>query len=375
MLNQTLRIASALLLVALLAVQFWELRTPRPLTLPPQQRIETSNLKVGVHTRLTGIGDEAYVERTLVQVREMGAGWIVDLFPWAYVQPRSRYGFDWTGSDMIVQHAARQGLTVVARLDIVPQWARPRDTNDRYIAPDRYDDYADYVAAFLRRYRPYGVRHVIIWNEPNLAFEWGQRPPDPGAYAALLKVVYPRAKAAAPDAVVIAGGLSPLVAQGPDPNWMNDIQYMASLYDAGAAPFFDMWGVHSYGARAPADAPPDSGTVNLRRVEVMRAEMQRRGDGDKPLIITEGGWNDNLRWANAVRPSDRLRWTVEAYRMAQGWDWLEAMCLWQFSLPQPTHTYQDNWTFVASDGTPKAIYWAVREAFASQRRRDAETQK
>jgi hypothetical protein len=365
--SSAVRLALPLLLAAALAAQFWSLRAPQELHLPPQQQVATRNPKIGVHTRLTGVGDEAYVRRTLEQVREMGASWIVDLFPWAYVQPRSRYGFDWAGSDMIIQHAARQGLRVVARLDIVPQWARPRDSNDRYLAPERYADYADYVVAFLQRYRPHGVRHVVIWNEPNLAFEWGQRPPDPGAYAALLKVVYPRVKAAVPDAVVIAGALSPVVAQGPDPSWMNDIQYMASLYDAGAAPFFDMWGVHSYGARAPADAPADSGAVNMRRVEVMRAEMRRWGDGDKPLIVTEGGWNDNPRWANAVRASDRLRWTVEAYRAAQSWAWLEAMCLWQFSLPQPTHTYQDNWTFVASDGTPKAIYWAVREEALGQR--------
>jgi polysaccharide biosynthesis protein PslG len=90
--------------------------------------------------------------------------------------------------------------------------------------------------------------------------------------------------------------------------------------------------------------------------------MARFGDGHKPILITEGGWNDNLRWTAAVRPSQRLRWTVGAYELAKRWDWLEAMCLWQFSLPLPTHTYQDNWTFVASDGTPKAIYWAVREA-------------
>ena len=95
------------------------------------------------------------------------------------------------------------------------------------------------------------------------------------------------------------------------------------------------------------------------------------GDSKKQVIITEGGWNDSLRWANAVLPSQRLRWTVDAYAMAQGWNWLAAMCLWQFATPWSTHTYQDNWSFVAADGTPKAIYWAVREA--SQRQDDKMT--
>lgn len=356
------RLAILLITVAVLAAQFWALRAPYRLHLPEQQRVETTNPKIGVHTRLTGIADEAYIAQTLRQVREMGASWIVDLFPWAYVQPRSRYGFDWTGSDMVIAHAARQGLNVVARIDIVPAWARPAKSSDRYLDPEHYVDYADYVVAFLKRYRPQGVRHVIIWNEPNLAFEWGQRPPDPGAYAALLKVVYPRVKAAVPDAVVIAGALSPGPDLGAGAERIGDVRYQASLYDAGAAPFFDMWAVHTYGYKYPHDAAPDPSEVNFRRVEVIHDLMARFGDGRKPIIITEGGWNDNLRWTAAVRPSQRLRWTVGAYELAKRWEWLEAMCLWQFSLPQPTHTYQDNWTFVASDGTPKAIYWAVREA-------------
>jgi polysaccharide biosynthesis protein PslG len=362
MLPRLTRLAAFGLLATLLALQFWSLRAPRPLHLPEQQQVITRNPKIGIHTRLAGYGDEAYVARSLSQVREMGAGWIVDLFPWAYAQPRSRYGFDWSGFDMVVEHAARQGLTVVARLDIVPEWARPRDSSDRYLDEEHYVDYANYVAAFLRRYRPYGLRHVLIWNEPNLGFEWGRRRPDPAAYAALLKEVYPRAKAAAPDVVVIAGGLSPQIDTGDGSERMGDLDFLNKLYDAGAGPYFDMLAAHTYGGQLPPDAPPDPAAITFRRVELLHDAMAERGDAHKPIIITEGGWNDSLRWAQAVAPSRRLRWTIEAYALAERWNWLAAMCLWQFATPWSTHTYQDNWSFVAPDGTPKAIYWAVREA-------------
>jgi polysaccharide biosynthesis protein PslG len=362
MITRIVRLFVLVALGTLLAVQFWSLRTPTSLHLPPAQQVQTRNPKIGIHTRLTGIGDERYIEQSLRQVREMGASWIVDLFPWAYVQPRSRYGYDWAGADMVIEHARRQGLTVVARLDIVPEWARPHATSGSYIDPDHYIDYADYVVAFLRRYRPYGVRHVILWNEPNLSIEWGRRRPDPGAYAALLKVVYPRAKAAVPDAIVIAGALSPGADLGGGAERMSDVQYLASLYDAQAAPYFDMLAVHDYGYKSSPNTPPDPGAVNFRRVEVIHGTMAKFGDSAKSIMITEGGWNDNQRWSAAVLPSQRLRWTVEAYALAQQWPWLTAMCLWQLGLPQPTHTYQDNWNFVASDGTPKGIYWAVREA-------------
>ncbi len=356
-----LKLLAGLGLIALLAAQFLSLRLPRALELPPQQTVATRNPLVGVHTRLTGVGDEAYVRRSLEQVRAMGAPWIVELFPWAYVQPRSRYGYDWAGADMVIEHARRQGLQVVARLDLVPEWARPRGTTDRYLDPARYADYAAFVAAFAERYGPRGVRHLIIWNEPNLRFEWGERPPDPGAYAALLKVVYPAVKAVAPEAIVIAGALSPGSSLDGGQTRMDDMQYLASLYDAQAGPFFDMWAVHAYGGQEPPEAAPAPEKVNFRRVELVRALMDRFGDGAKGIIITEGGYNDHPRWSAAVRPAERIRWTIATYEQARNYPWLEAVALWQFSTPFSTRSYPDAWNFVAPDGTPRAIYEAVRD--------------
>ncbi|PMP76266.1 MAG: hypothetical protein C0184_13060, partial [Chloroflexus aggregans] len=231
----------ALALLALISGQFLQLRLPRPLNVPPPRTVITSNPLIGVHTRLTGIGDEAYIRHTLAQVNEMGASWIGELFPWAYIQPRSRYGFDWTGADMVIAHARAQGLQVVARLDIVPAWARPPNTTDRYLDRDHFTDFARFAAAFASRYAPQGVRHIVIWNEPNLRFEWGERPPDPGAYTDLLKQTYPAIKAVAPETIVIAGALSPGPSLEGGNLRMDDMQFLASLADAGAFPFFDMW--------------------------------------------------------------------------------------------------------------------------------------
>lgn len=331
-----------------------------PPELPPPRTVTTNNPLIGVHTRLTGFGDEPYIRKSLEQVHEMGASWIVELFPWAYVQPRSRYGYDWSGADMVIGHARRQGLQVAARIDIVPEWARPPNTTDRYLDPQHYQDYANYVAAFAARYAEQGVRHLIIWNEPNLRFEWGERAPDPGAYAALLKVVYPTVKKVAPQAIIIAGALSPGPSLEDGQVRMDDMQYLASLYDAEAGPFFDMWAVHAYGWKVPPDDPPAPEKVNFRRIELVRALMDRFGDAEKRIIITEGGYNDHPRWSAAVRPSDRIRWTIATYELARGYPWLEAVAIWQFSTPFATRSYPDSWNFVAPDGTPRAIYLAIQ---------------
>ncbi|GIV97476.1 MAG: hypothetical protein KatS3mg057_2133 [Herpetosiphonaceae bacterium] len=332
-------------------------RIPRPLHLPPQQPLTTHHPTVGVHTRLAGIGDERYISETLQLVHDMGAAWIVELFPWIYVQPRNANSYDWTGADLIINHARARSLQVIARLDFVPEWARPERTFTSYIDPEHYGDFASYVAAFARRYRPLGVRHLLIWNEPNLSGEWGGRQPDPEAYAELLKVVYRRVKQEQPDAIIIAAGLSPGGPIDGGATRMDDLEYLRRMVQAGAP--FDMLAAHPY-SPAPPDEPPAPEVVSFRRPEIYHTMLQELGRGDVPIVITEAGWNDHPRWSAAVPPDERIRRTLDAYRIAEGWPWLVATCMWQFNLPSITHSYQDNWTFVAPDLITKPIYDAVR---------------
>lgn len=358
-------VGRSIVLVLLLAgasVQFLAPRTDPPPQVGTPHKVTTRNPKIGVHLRLSGTDDQELLRAQLAQVREMGALWAVDLFPWAYVQPRGPRVWDWRGADLLVAHARQQGVQLIARLDIVPEWARAEDQTDRHIDPDHYADFARYAAAFATRYRD-SVRYVVIWNEPNLNLEWGLRAPDPGAYAGLLKVVYPAIKQANPLMQIAAGALSP--GGTIDGVRMDDLQFLRGMIDAGAP--FDALAIHAYGAQSPPDAAPHPDRVNFRRVEMYRDALQRL-NAPKPLLITEGGWNDHPRWSGAVTPADRLRWTIAAYDLALRWDDMIAVCFWQFRGPQ-THSYQDNYSFVAADGTPKAIYWAVR-AYATGRTED-----
>ena len=92
--------------------------------LGPQQTVRTIDPKMGIHTRLTDEVEPWKIKRTLELVRGMGTTWIAEYFPWAYYDT-SPGSFDWTHADLVVDHARRQGLTVIARLGFVPEWARP----------------------------------------------------------------------------------------------------------------------------------------------------------------------------------------------------------------------------------------------------------
>jgi hypothetical protein len=352
--------------VIILALLLPGLAPPRPLVVvgPPQQ-VQTAHPIVGVHTRLTDEVEEWKVQRTLQMVREMGAPWIVEFFPWAYIEPFEQGEFTWAHSDMVIAHAQAQGLTVIARLGTVPEWARPdpdeEPTTWNYLDRERYSDFAAFVAAFAGRYRGQ-VDHIIIWNEPNLSFEWGYRPVDPEGYVALLASAYRAAKAANPEVVVLAGALAPTLEPAGSSVGLSDLLYLERMYAAGGADHFDALAVHAYGWAFPPEEPPGPDVIDYRRTELLREIMVQNGDAHKPIYITEAGWNDHPRWTRAVRPGQRVVYTVDAYAYAEAnWPWVQVVAMWAFRFPAPHQSYADYFAFVAPDFTRRAIYGAVQE--------------
>ncbi|MGE5262878.1 MAG: hypothetical protein ACM3S0_05820 [Acidobacteriota bacterium] len=346
--------------LALCALVYWLAAPPPILVSPgPPQIVRTINPKIGVHTRLTDEVEEWKIKKTLEMVREMGAPWVVDFFPWGYIE-NSEGEYDWDHADLVVDHARRQGLTVIARLGFVPAWARPKDSVTSYLDEAHYPHFAQFVGEFIRHFKG-RLHYVIIWNEPNLNFEWGYRPIDPEGYTRLLEAVYPVAKAADPSVQILAGALAPTLAPPGTVDAMSDLEYLRRMYAAGAKDYFDVLAIHAYGWKAPADEPPSPASVNFRRAELLREIMVQNGDAAKHAIITEGGWNDHPRWTKAVRPSERIADTLHAYALAAQWDWLDACVLWAFRYPEPAQTYQDYFTFVTPNFDPKPIYYEVQK--------------
>ena len=326
--------------------------------LGPPQTVVTRNPKMGVHTRLTDEVEPWKIKYTLELVRGMGAPWLVEYFPWAYHERLPGF-FDWTHSDLVIDHANQQGLTVIARLGFTPEWARPAGSPASFLAVEDYDEFGDYVYAFAKRYRG-RVNYIIIWNEPNLALEWGFQPVSPIDYTRLLTIAYQRAKEANPDVQVLGGALAPTLAPPGDEFALNDLLYLRGMLAAGAGEVMDGLAVHAYGWVYPADDPPAPEVINFRRTEIIHRLLQEKGYGHLPIHITEGGWNDHPRWTRAVKPAQRIAYTLQAYELAQSWPWLASINLWAFRYPWPAKTYLDYFTFVTPEFVTKSIYGEVR---------------
>ena len=151
------------------------------------------------------------------------------------------------------------------------------------------------------------IQAYQIWNEPNLAREWGEKRPDPAGYARMLKMAYSAIKGIDPNALVITAGMAPT---GTDTNEaMPDTKFYDLMYQAmkgNSDGYFDMLGVHAAGFAAAPEVSPDETAANkvpyggerffaFRHVEDIRKIMERYGDQKKRVAILEFGWTTDDR--------------------------------------------------------------------------------
>ncbi len=323
--------------------------------------VHSTSPKLCVHTRLTDEVEEWKIQYSLQLVREMGATHIVEFFPWAYAQPTPST-YNWKHFDRLFKHSHEQGLRVIARMGLVPSWAQTGAMNPTLntLPHSAYPNFAQFVADFAQRYQTQ-LGGIIIWNEPNLSFEWGYHSVDAVAYVDLLRMTYAGVKHQAPSVPVLLAGLAPTLEPLNSPYGLNDLLYLEQIYQAGGEAYFDAVAIHTYGFTHPPDAPADRAHLNFRRVELLHAIMEEYGDGDKPVIITETGWNDNPSWVFSVKPSQRIQYTLQALDIAERWEWLDQMCLWVFRTPAPLNTYQDGFTLVSPTFIGDGLYSSLQQ--------------
>jgi hypothetical protein len=329
-------------------------------------------------------GQTATTRRDLQLATDAGFHWQKTLFQWREIETTAKGQFNWTESDRVVkasQDAGVAGVDIIARLDFEPMWARKDQAHNG--PPDNYQDYWDFVSAFVSRYRsgsPLGrVRAIEVWNEPNLDREWGNQPVNADSaadYVRLLGGAYQAAHAADSDVVVLTAGLSPTGVT--DGHSADDLDYLKWMYAAGARGKFDALGAHA-NTQAPEVAVPLGSLKNFphpsfyfRRVEQLRQVMIDNGDAAKQMWLVEWGWTSDsvhpaYKWF-AVSEEKKADNIIAAFNYASvNWTpWIGVMSLW--TLPDPTwDTSREEywWAITNPDGTPRTAYTRIRTERAS----------
>jgi hypothetical protein len=279
----------------------------------------------------------------------------------------------WEKYDQIVDLATAHHIEIIARLSTPPAWSRAAgDRNGTFAPPDDLNDYGNFVETVVRRYLG-RIHYYQIWNEPNIYPEWGEQPVDATQYVALLKVGYARAKAVDPNVVIIAGALAATIELDRYPHGLADALFLQQMYDAGAAPYFDVLSMQGYGLwSGPYDRRMQPRVINFSRPLYIRDVMVRNGDAAKPIWLSEMAWNalpsdTPLPPAyGRVTAEEQARYAVLAYQRLQSeWPWLGVASYWflkQADDHERTQNPQYYFRLLEPDFTPMPAYDALSEA-------------
>ncbi|MBN1200932.1 MAG: cellulase family glycosylhydrolase [Anaerolineae bacterium] len=338
---------------------------PEAVTNPP-----FPSLTYGIHTFLWW--NETTRTYDLDMVRLMNFTHVKQRFSWEDVQPAPDT-WEFERADDVVAEVAHRHLNVVARLDGPPDWALAPASNDPTAPPIDVDAWATYCGVLADRYKG-RIAGYQIWNEPNLSREWGSRPPNAVGYVRLLQPCAQAIREADPDAVIISAGLAPTGTGLPDA--IPDMDYLRQMYDAGAAPWFDVLGLNAPGYDAAPTMSPDMAAevyghrwMCFRHVEDLRGIMVAKGDAAKQVALLEVGWTLDPRedspyhWHAVEDEQQQAEYLVGAYRYAaEHWrPWLGLMVTIYMSDIEWTEDDEEYWWAVNTPGYPPTFRQAYFE--------------
>lgn len=294
------------------------------------------------------------------QLGEAGAKWYSDYWDWGTLEP-SRGVFNWQQAEERMKRAKDSGVNLTVTFWGTPAWVRPTHPTKFTYGPDDLQDARGFfreVAAHCRG----RTNWWLPWIEPNVARDttfgfpegyWANRP-HARSYAAYQRAAYEGAKAGDPDCRVVGMETAGV-----------DLDFIRKCYDEGAANSFDVMNVHYYAPSAPFEEQhPERIFKNLR------ALMAEYGDGEKPILCSEGGGassglegtNEDTQADNLIRifvisianNIDKLCWTFELDEKPYGSKRLD-MVMWM-----GLFRFDPKATPADPVGEPKPSYFAFR---------------
>ncbi len=296
----------------------------------------------------------------LARIGQGGVGTLRINLAWGVVQPDANASYDWSHYDLVMAGAALHGIQVLATVYGSPAWAEPRAEQPPLgsVQPQ----FEDFVRAAVERYGAGGtfwkehpslpvmpIAEWQLWNEPNSKLFWKPIPNAVG-YVDLLRGFARTVHSADARAKVLLGGLFP-TPRGD----ITMVSFLTQVYQHGGGRLFDAAAVHPYAAN-PQRA--------IDSTALLRSLMDRNGDGDKPIWITEVGWASEGRPPGlVVGPQGQADYVKQIFELAsenRGRLGIAGV-IWYSLSDTPGPLWVGHCGLFTVDGTPKPAWDAFAE--------------
>ncbi len=333
-----------------------------PLTLPTPSPVEPSTpetpdepertrpLRLGISPGISILdAPDDEMRADLASAVRLGVDRVRLDLSWARVE-RTPGVLDWADSDRVVDASRDAGLKVLVVVSYTPSWAALADGS-----PDP-ELFGEFVSAAAERYgdRVYAWE---MWNGPNRQSFWGARP-DPREYARVAAAGARAVRADDPRATVVVGSLAP-AENGAAGRQTSPEAFLRGFYAAGIKrSLFDVVSIHPYTYPAlPRGRQPWN---TFARLPELHQVMQRAGDGDKPVWLTEYGASTGES-ARSVGERRQAEMMVGAVRGARDLPYVDS--LWFYSLRDTVSDSRDpaeGFGLIDDQGRPKPAYSALQ---------------
>jgi len=305
-------------------------KPPAEITPAPAKRLQ---LPVAANSdraaaRVLGVAVEGFANQYAYdRIAQLGAHWVRRYreLSWLAVEPvEGQLHWEVLGElEQELLRARADGFEPIINIQMTPEWAQGVASYPcGPVRRDKFEAFARFMEQVVARYGSqtrYGVRYWQIGNEPDVAPAevWPDAPfgcwGDPKDvyyggpyYADMLKVVYPRIKAADPGAQVMMAGLllecdpetmSPGNGCENERRWASG-RFLEGVLINGGGPFFDVVDVHSYAVLRMDlpqrmhsyyawSVPAGGGTGLPEKVGFARRILARYGFENKPVFAGE----------------------------------------------------------------------------------------
>jgi len=269
-------------------------------------------------------------------------------FAWSEIET-TRGNFDWSRYDPLVNELERLKIGVIAVVVDTPDWARNIGDSGFANAPPRDPAMlGTFTTGLADRYGS-AVPFVQVWEAPNLIDNWGGEVATGASFSPFLEAAWRGTRGGNASARVISPELA-TTADGV--GGLTDLEFLESLYDAGAASFFDIVGISlDGGSYSPDDRRVSATRLNFSRAILFRELMVDRNDGATPIWATSFGWAAG----ESISRNEQAEYVGRALeRSWSEWPWMGLAVQWAF-LP-PGNSPDSPYAILNPDGTATPLY-------------------
>lgn len=295
-----------------------ETGSERPYVVQPSGRALSAN----VDFRDFAPEQSANIIQTL---HDGGYGFVRQEFSWAQIE-QTQGQMNWSAYDPFMADLRDNNLAVIAVIVDAPDWSSPGSVGRGDAFPPDDPNALRNFSTQLTSHYPDTIQYVQVWDQPNLAANWGGAAVNGESFRPYLSAAFYGARDGNPQVQIV---LPELAVRSDVTGGLSDLSFLNSLYEAGASSIFDVVAVRlDGGTDSPDDRQIDPGRTNFSRAILYRELMVGNQDAGKPIWATSFGWNANN---GHVTRQQQAEYVVRGLNRAWSeWPWMGLMVQWVY---------------------------------------------